>query len=190
MFPAFRDITDSCYRHCRRTVSNNGIHSCILMQGKIPEKGVPGFARLCFSSSEDQLDAGGVPDGGVPDGFSPDCRSPEGAVPLPGMPPGPPCGAVPFIAIPSGGVPEGAVPLAGISAGGVPAGATFSEVPTDTCAEAAGVCSAGLDAALLPESDVQPATRIPAMRNTDATSMMMVLLFMRYVSLVFREGSF
>lgn len=148
------------------------------------------FTRRFFFGPGDQLDAAGVPEGGVPVGFSPDGRSPEGVVLFPYIPPGPPCGAVPFIVIPSGGVPEGAVPLAGISAGGVPDGAAFSEVPADACAEAAGVCSAGLDEAVVPESDVQPATRIPAMRNTDATSMIMVLLFMRYVSLVFREGSF
>jgi len=39
----------------------------------------------------------------------------------------------------------------------------------------------------LPESDVQPATKIPAMRIADATSMMIVLFFMGYVSLIVRE---
>jgi hypothetical protein len=86
---------------------------------------------------------------------------------------------VPFIAIPSGGVPEGAVPFICISTGCVPEGVALSDVPADACPVAPGVCAAAvLDAAGLPESDVQPATRIPAMRNTDATSMMIVLLFM------------
>lgn len=127
-----------------------------------------------------------MPDGGVPDGFSPDGLSPEGAVPLPGIPPGPPCGAVPFIAMPSGGVPEGAVPLTCLSAGGVPDGNAVSAAPDVDFSDAAGVCTAGLDVAVLPESDVQPATNIPAMRIADATSMMMVLLFMGYVSLMSR----
>jgi hypothetical protein len=34
----------------------------------------------------------------------------------------------------------------------------------------------------LPESDVQPATKIPATRNSDAINMMIMLLFMGYVS--------
>jgi hypothetical protein len=154
------------------------------------QKGVPGFPGMDFYPQCNQVVTGGVPDGGVPEGFSPDGLSPEGAVPFPGMPPGPPCGAVPFIAMPSGGVPEGTVPLLCKSAGRVPDGVTFSDIPADTCPDAAGVCASALDVALLPESDVQPATNIPAMRIADATSMMIVLFFMDYFSLVFQEESF
>jgi hypothetical protein len=40
----------------------------------------------------------------------------------------------------------------------------------------------------LPESDVQPATKIPAIRSAEATSVMMILRFMGYVSLMVREN--
>jgi len=109
------------------------------------------------------------------------------------MPPGPPAGAVPFICIPSGGVPEGLVPFISTPAGAVP---DCSDDPAALAAGVAWTCSddAGLDAAdcveELPESDVQPATRIPATRIADATNMMIMLLFMGYVSfLVSGQGS-
>jgi hypothetical protein len=92
--------------------------------------------------------------------------------------------------MPSGGVPEGAVPLTCLSAGGVPDGNAVSAVPDAAFSDAAGVCTAGLDVAVLPESDVQPATNIPAMRIADATSMMMVLLFIGYISLMSRGSPF
>jgi hypothetical protein len=87
-------------------------------------------------------------------------------------------------------VPEGAVPLRCISAGGVPEGAAFSEVPADACPDVSGVPAAepetAAGVAVLPVSDVQPATKIPEMRIADATSMIMMLLFMGYVSLTIR----
>ena len=59
---------------------------------------------------------------------------------MPGMPPGPPCGAVLFIAISAGGVPEGAVPFIWSSAGGVPEGVTAdAEDPAEAGAGAAAV---------------------------------------------------
>jgi hypothetical protein len=119
-----------------------------------------------------------VPEGGVPDGIPPKGGEPEGAVP--------------FICIPAGGVPEGRVPFICKPAGGVPEGvADWSDDPVATCVETAWGCSAdaaGLVTAdwaeELPESDVQPATKIPAMRIAEATNMMMMLLFMGYVSLL------
>jgi hypothetical protein len=45
---------------------------------------------------------------------------------------------------------------------------------------------AGVDAAdcveVLPESDVQPAAKIPAMRITDATTIILILFFMENLS--------
>jgi hypothetical protein len=134
------------------------------------------------------------PVGGVPEGFSPEGGEPEG----------PP---VPFISMPAGGVPEGRVPFISIpplwspdavwficiSAGGVPEGAAdWSDDPATASVEAAWGCSAGAAAWLvtadwaevLPLSDVQPATKIPAMRSAEATNMIMMLLFMGYVSLL------
>jgi hypothetical protein len=111
------------------------------------------------------------------------------------MPPGGvPEGRVPFISMPAGGVPDGWVPLfTCIPAGGVPDGAAdWSDDPAAACAEAAVDCvdDAVPDAAdcadELPESDVQPATKIPATRNTDAINMMIMLLFMGYVSFTVR----
>jgi hypothetical protein len=89
-------------------------------------------------------------------------------------------------------VPEGAVWFTCLSAGGVPEDAAdWSDNPVAACVEAAWGCSAdaaGLVTAdwaeELPESDVQPATKIPAMRIAEATNMMMMLLFMGYVSLL------
>jgi hypothetical protein len=77
-----------------------------------------------------------------------------------------------------------------LSAGGVPDGDAVSAVPEAAFSDAAGVCTAGLEVAELPESDVQPATNIPAMRIADATSIMIVLLFMGYVSLMSRGSLF
>jgi hypothetical protein len=71
-----------------------------------------------------------------------------------------------------------------MSAGGVPDGWVpdgVTELSADWGCCAAAVVAA--DAEELPESDVQPATRIPATRNTDAINMMMILFFMGYVSL-------
>lgn len=139
-----------------------------------------------------QLPDGGVPDGGVPDGISPDGGvpdgfSPDGAVPFIPIPPSWE-GRVPFISIPAGGVPEGAVPFC-ISAGGVPDGAVLADELAALSAGADADCSTGAaveDAAdcveEVPESDVQPATQMPAIRIAEATSMMMILLFMGYVS--------
>lgn len=134
-----------------------------------------------------ELAAGSVPEGVVPDGFSPDGGVPDGAVPFISIPPGGvPEGRVPFISIPAGGVPDGWVPLfTCIPAGGVPDGAAdWSDDPAAACVEAAWDCvdDAGLEVAdcaeELPESDVQPATKIPATRNTDAINMIIMLLFM------------
>jgi len=139
--------------------------------------------------------AGGVPDGGVPEGFSPDGLSPEGAVPFICMPSGGvPEGRVPFISIPAGGVPEGAVWFICISAGGVPDGVTDeSDDPEAACTEDAWGCSADAAALVtsdgaeeLPESEVQPATKIPAMRIAEATNMMIMLLFMGICLLMIR----
>ena len=94
---------------------------------------------------------------------------------------------MPFISSPAGCVPEGAVWFTCLSAGGV---ADWSDDPVAACVETAWGCSAdaaGLVTAdwaeELPESDVQPATKIPVMRIAEATNMMMILLFMGYVSL-------
>jgi hypothetical protein len=100
---------------------------------------------------------------------------------------------VPFISMPAGGVPDGWVPLfTCIPAGGVPDGAAdWSDDPAAACAETAVDCvdDAGFNADCadeLPESDVQPATKIPATRNTDAINMMIMLLFMGYASFMVR----
>jgi len=45
------------------------------------------------------------------------------------------------------------------------------------CTDAAGVDAADC-VEVLPESDVQPATKIPAMRITDATNKILILFFM------------
>ena len=141
--------------------------------------------------------AGGVPDGISPEGFSPEGLSPEGAVPFICMPSGGvPEGRVPFISIPAGGVPDADWFIC-ISAGGVPEGATDeSEDPVAACDEVAWGCSADAAALVtaddteeLPESEVQPATKIPAMRIADATNMIIMLLFMGYVSLLSGHAS-
>jgi hypothetical protein len=127
----------------------------------------------------------GVPDGGVPEGGVPD-----GTVPSPAG--GVPDGRVPFICIPSGGVPEGA-PADWLNLGLSPL-LVASVVPDDEpvaggSAEAVFVICACEDAevlpdwaVVLPESCVQPAMRIPAMRIADATSIIILLFFMEFIS--------
>jgi hypothetical protein len=77
-----------------------------------------------------------------------------------------------------------------ISAGGVPEGAAAD--CSDDAAAVEAAC-AGVDTAdcveELPESDVHPATKMPATRIAEATNMMIMLLFMGYVSLTVREAS-
>jgi hypothetical protein len=118
---------------------------------------------------------------------------PEGRVPFISIPSGGvPDGRVPFISIPSGGVPDGRVLFAWSPSGCVPDRVTDCSddpVEVDACASVSCACTddAGVDAAdcveVLPESDVQPATKIPAMRITDATNMILVLFFMENLSL-------
>lgn len=108
------------------------------------------------------------------------------------MPPGGvPEGRVPFISIPAGGVPDGWVPFAWNPSGCVPDGVTDCSddpVEADACDGVSCACTddAGVDAAdcveVLPASDVQPATKIPAMRITDATIMILILFFMENLS--------
>lgn len=116
---------------------------------------------------------GGVPEGGVPDG-------------------GVPKGRVPFTCILSGGGPEGRVPFICIPPGGVP----FDPADWLNCGFSPVLASPGVaDATIVPEpasgvfstvcacpaalveSWVQPATRIPAMRNADAISIIILLFF-------------
>lgn len=106
---------------------------------------------------------GGVPDRGLPEGGVPDGGVPKGLVRFPKSP------------MPSGGVPEGCgrvwlprfMPL-----GGVPAGADAASAGWVTACcwtERASEIPADCDR-LVPASDVQPATNIPAARMTMDTT--------------------
>jgi hypothetical protein len=145
----------------------------------------------------DYVPEGGVPDGGVP----------EGRVPFISMPPGgDPEGRVPFISIPSGGDPEGRVPFICIPSAGVPIGPAdwlnrdLFPVPASpevidgdnppafpAVAVSTGRASDGIgESVLLVSTDEllseQPATRIPATRTADATSIMILLFCIGFFS--------